>query len=170
LVPCFGSGGAVGLSDIVSNQSVYALSAVSFQNVNQTTVFANPLTTNGSGTTSSLSVPTSDVNNLVIDVIALSALDVLTATHTLIGSGSPYGMGSAQGTGGNVVVQWNFPLKDYSHSAIELICDSCPVPNSAPNIPTLSEWGLLNLALLLMICGTLYLVQPLPTSIVKLEE
>ncbi len=31
------------------------------------------------------------------------------------------------------------------------------------DVPTLSEWGLLNLALLLMICGTLYLVQPMVT-------
>ncbi|MFK7904782.1 MAG: IPTL-CTERM sorting domain-containing protein [Chitinophagales bacterium] len=31
---------------------------------------------------------------------------------------------------------------------------------SATEVPTLSEWGLLNLALLLMIAGTLYLLQP----------
>ncbi|MGB1241021.1 MAG: hypothetical protein ACPG49_00775 [Chitinophagales bacterium] len=31
---------------------------------------------------------------------------------------------------------------------------------TAPDVPTLSEWGLLILALSLMIAGTLYLIQP----------
>jgi len=157
-----GSGAAmVGPFDIVANGAPFAMSAVSFQNVNQTTVFANPLTANGDNLTSTnLSVPTSDANNLVIDIIGLGSFTTPSATHTELGTGNVYGLGSAQGTGGNVSVGWSFSISSFAHSAIELICDTCPVPNSgAVSIPTLSEWGLLILALVLMTAGTLYLVQ-----------
>ena len=38
---------------------------------------------------------------------------------------------------------------------------SFPTPPTPSSVPTLSEWGLLILALLLMTLGTLYLVQPM---------
>ncbi|MGB1243759.1 MAG: IPTL-CTERM sorting domain-containing protein, partial [Chitinophagales bacterium] len=42
----------------------------------------------------------------------------------------------------------------------EVCVNGCPSSSPPAGIPTLSEWGLLILALLLMTFGTLYLVQP----------
>ena len=52
---------------------------------------------------------------------------------------------------------------DISTAIASTICDpanSLILPTSTASIPTLSEWGLINLALLLLTFGTIYLINP----------
>ncbi|MFK7904896.1 MAG: hypothetical protein AB8B69_07220 [Chitinophagales bacterium] len=65
---------------------------------------------------------------------------------------------------GSVTVH-DFAYEDQPNTCIAAGATSgpaiCPVTvSSAGNVPTLSEWGLLNLAILLMTFGTIYLIQP----------
>ncbi|MFK7905019.1 MAG: IPTL-CTERM sorting domain-containing protein, partial [Chitinophagales bacterium] len=60
---------------------------------------------------------------------------------------------------------FNYTVSSAPSPSVGLICGqdltAPPVVASAPGVPTLSEWGLIVLALMLMTAGTLYLVQPM---------
>lgn len=156
-----GSGAAVGPADIVANTGAF-IAAVSFQNVDQVNVVGNTAQNSGNAVVSSLTVPTSNTNNLVVDAFSTNGSNPCTATHTEIGVIPNLRVGSAVGTGGNVVVEWTRDggtPTGYAHGAIELVGLAVAAPPAS--IPTLSEWGLIILALMLMTLGTLYLVQPI---------
>ncbi len=128
-----GSGAAIGPSDIVANTGIY-IGAVSFQNVDQTSVFANPTQDSDDigSNSSSLSVPTTDVKNLVVDAFMSNADPIKTAIHTEIGNNFFLCMGSAVGTGGNVNVEWALnsgTTVGQAHVAIELIGLECTAPS-----------------------------------------
>ncbi len=156
------------------------LMAMSLQNVDQTTVFINPLSNSGiDELNNSILATNTGVNNLIVDAFItdntsdlFSGVNPLTGVLSLLSypSLNPMGqyLGQAMGNGNNIDLTWGTPLKynqklknssgfGFSHIAIELVAATS---NSAA-IPTLSQWGLIILALLLMTLGTLYLVQPI---------
>ncbi|MEZ4887299.1 MAG: IPTL-CTERM sorting domain-containing protein [Chitinophagales bacterium] len=79
-------------------------------------------------------------------------------TGTLSATGSvvlTWGDGQIKGTGNSFDIVHSIPSNIICQ--VGIVADS---QTAAASIPTLSEWGLLILALLLMTFGTLYLVQP----------
>lgn len=69
-------------------------------------------------------------------------------------------------TPGNVASPLAFANTSACTASTSFPAAACPVvvPPTPSDVPTLSEWGLILLALLLMTAGTLYLVQPLVTT------
>lgn len=149
-----GSGAAIGPDNVVANGSPFRTSAHSLNGVDQAAVFANAMTANGTATSSTLAINTSNTNNLVLDIFVITAGTVTgaAAPHTSLGISTAAAGGSSPATGAAVNVGWNFPNNNFAHSGIELLfAPSNQAPD--PNIPTLSQWGLIILGLLFVVLG-----------------
>ncbi len=160
--------------------AAHTIHAISYQNVNQSTPmsdFAENLF--GSGTTSSISVNSNDANDLIVDFIyarADNTSPTLTegAGQTKIGEQtnqqplstflSSIALSEESSTGSAVSMDWTISsgaLSGTSHQvAAKINAISSGSGSTSNDIPTLSEWGLIILALLLMTFGTIYLIQP----------
>lgn len=72
------------------------------------------------------------------------------------------GVGAQSFTQPTTGITYNYTVTSAATTNTGLICGSdLSASTSSPEVPTLSEWGLIILALLLMTLGTLYLVQPI---------
>ncbi len=160
--------GAAESGDITwnNNGSGVSFTAIAFEGVDQDTPIGDSDNFAGLATTSNLSL-TAEVGDLLVDV-TLSRGGVAG-----IGVGQS-NLGSATISATNDGVTWSSKVAATTPETMTGTSTSGQIKNFAfvlntpipAEVPTLSEWGLLNLALLLMICGTLYLVQPM----VGLEE
>lgn len=72
-------------------------------------------------------------------------------------------VGSHSFTHATTGITYNYTVTSAATANTGLICgqDLTAAPVVAPGVPTLSEWGVIVLALLLMTAGTLYLIQPI---------
>ncbi|MEZ4885311.1 MAG: IPTL-CTERM sorting domain-containing protein [Chitinophagales bacterium] len=175
------------VGDIVATYGNYVVAthtihAVSYQNADQSTPMSEfAQNAFGGGTSSSISVNSSDANDLIVDFIVARSNDSTTPTLTEGAGQTKIGEQTNQQSAGGLVSTIALSEEPSPGSAVDMdwtiaygttgvntsmqvaakinavSSGSGPVSNS---IPTLSEWGLIILALLFMTFGTLYLVQP----------
>lgn len=157
-----GSGSSIGPSDIVvtSNpimQEFTVLSAHSLHGVDQTTVIANKMShtiTGDTSTMSTLSFLTSNTDNLILDVLNnIKSIPTAQAPHSALGTEVGYAGGVSKTINGIVNLTWTFDQDNVSHSAIELLAAQ------TPSIPSLSQWGIILVSLLLLSIGSIFLRQ-----------
>jgi len=156
------------------NSGIYA---ISYKDVDQITPMENFGSNDfGTATVSSISVNSDSTNDLIVDFITArnnGGTPTLTegAGQTKLGEqdnqasnsagfNSTYALSQEPSDGSAIDMDWT--ISDHSstssyHIAANINGDITVIP---PEVPTLSEWGLILLALLLMTFGTLYLVQP----------
>lgn len=155
LIP-LGSGPAIAAMNITVTGAVpFRISAASYQNVNQTTLFANATGLNGFQGNSTLPVTTSSADNFVVDAIAANStvfVPAISVAHANFDFEPAAGQGDADATGAVVNLTWIAgATADIAHIGLELI----GVPAMGGNVPTMGQWGLIALALLFMIVGVI---------------
>ncbi len=159
-----------------------AIYAVSYKNVNQVNPMDN-FAQNfiGTATNSSISVTVDDPNDLVVDFITArhnSSSPTLTEgggqsksgemPNQIIGgsNASTHALSEKCLSVGNGVVNMDWIISTHNsafsyHIGAKISAAPAVVapPPNAPDVPTLSDWGLIILALMLLNLGTLYLIQ-----------
>ena len=147
-----GSGAMISAMNITvgsTSGSPFRISAASFQEVDQTTMFANANSQNGISSSSTLSISTSNASNMVVDAINIlsNAATPVSSTHDFSDANFAVGIGVTAATGATVNNTWTFSNLNFAHAGLELL-DVMPEP-----IPTLSQWGIIALALIMLVFG-----------------
>lgn len=124
-----GSGSAIPLQPIIvttTTDSPRDITAASFQNVNQTTPFANPVSTSVVASSSSISVPISSPKNLAVDITTMYDLAFPSGFHDTTVSNTRTGFGySAPLAAPTRLMNWVYSVNSGSaHCGLQLIA-SC---------------------------------------------
>ncbi len=149
--------------------------AISYKNVDQSTPMEHFESNEfGLSTTPSLSVNSDSSNDLIVDFITarnFGATPILTAGTdqtklgeqgnqlTSAGSNSTHALSHEPSSGSTVSMDWTTSPHSGGSNALH-IAANINGGGGNPGVPTLSEWGLINLAILLLTFGTIYLINP----------